>query len=100
MAEKILIFGKDTWPFTTAAREAYMKTGKDFDYISVISDSRKLESMLKYSDGVRKIPVIVDQGKVTIGFDGKTWGVWLSRQFAGKNSDLQRSQIQELDIII
>jgi hypothetical protein len=31
--------------------------------------------MLKYSDGRRRVPVIVDQGKVTIGFKGKTWGV-------------------------
>jgi hypothetical protein len=31
--------------------------------------------MLKYSDGVRKVPVIVDRDKVTIGFDGGTWGV-------------------------
>jgi glutaredoxin len=46
--------------------------GKDFDYVSVISDRKKLESMLKYSNGARKIPVIVEQGKVTIGFDGKT----------------------------
>ncbi|MBU2620891.1 MAG: hypothetical protein KKD92_01055 [Proteobacteria bacterium] len=49
-----------------------MKTGKDFDYVSVISDNRKLDSMLKYSNGVRKIPIIVEEGKVTIGFDGKT----------------------------
>jgi arsenate reductase-like glutaredoxin family protein len=31
--------------------------------------------MLKYSKGVRKVPVIVDQGNVTIGFNGGTWGV-------------------------
>ena len=98
MAEKILIFGKDTWPFTTAAREAYLKTGKDFDYISVISDSGKLDSMLKYSNGVRKIPIIVEKGKVTIGFDGKTWGVWLSRQFAGKNSTFLR--IHQIQIFV
>jgi len=28
--------------------------------------------MLEYSDGVRKVPVIVDQDKVTIGFNGGT----------------------------
>jgi hypothetical protein len=31
--------------------------------------------MLKYSDGTRKVPVIVDQDNVTIGFNGGTWGV-------------------------
>jgi hypothetical protein len=31
--------------------------------------------MLKHSKGVREVPVIVEAGKVTIGFDGGTWGV-------------------------
>jgi hypothetical protein len=31
--------------------------------------------MLKYSDGVRKVPVIVDGNKVTVGYGG-FWGVW------------------------
>jgi hypothetical protein len=36
----------------------------------VKADSNKLEEMLKLSDGVRKVPVIIDGEKVTIGFDG------------------------------
>jgi hypothetical protein len=31
-----------------------------------------MKEMLKYSDGERLVPVIVDQGKVTIGFNGET----------------------------
>jgi hypothetical protein len=31
-----------------------------------------MKEMLKYSDGARLVPVIVDQGKVTIGFNGET----------------------------
>jgi len=27
--------------------------------------------MLKYSKGTRKVPIIVDQGKMAIGFHGK-----------------------------
>lgn len=30
-----------------------------------------MNSMLKYSKGDRKVPVIVDHGEVTIGFEGK-----------------------------
>ena len=75
MAEKILIFGKNTWPFTIAAREAYEKQGKDFDYIDVFSSNDKLETMLEHSNGVRKVPVIVEAEQVTIGFEGKTWGI-------------------------
>ena len=75
MEEKVLIFGKNTWPFTTAAREAYIKNGKDVEYIDVLSDAGKLDTMLKYSDGKRKVPIIVDKDKVIIGFNGKAWGV-------------------------
>jgi len=57
-------------PFTTAAREAYIKNGNDVEYIDVLSDAGKLDTMLKYSDGRRKVPIIVDKGKVIIGFNG------------------------------
>lgn len=75
MTEKILIFGKDTWPFTTAAREACAKSGQKVEYHDVRHSADKMKQMLKYSDGRRRVPVIVDQGKVTVGFNGKTWGV-------------------------
>jgi len=29
-----------------------------------------MEEMLKHSGGVRKVPVILEEGKVTIGFGG------------------------------
>ena len=77
MPAKILIFGKDTWPYTTAAREAYAKKGKEIEYLNVLDDSKNLDAMLKYSEGARKVPVIVEEGHVTIGFNGKAWGVWL-----------------------
>ena len=76
MPERILIFGKDTWPYTTAAREAYEKQGKNVTYVNVVSDPDKIDSMLKYSKGDRKVPVIVEHGEVTIGFQGKGWRVW------------------------
>lgn len=75
VAEKVLIFGKDAWPYTRAAREAYAKKDNDVEYFNVISDPRQLEKMLKHSKGARKVPVIVEAGKVTIGFDGGTWGI-------------------------
>lgn len=75
MADNILIYGKDTWPYTNAAREAFNKQGKKVEYYDVRHDADKMKDMLEYSDGMRKVPVIVDQDKVTIGFDGGTWGV-------------------------
>ena len=75
MSEKVLIFGKNAWPYTRAAREAYAKTEKEVDYTDVVTNPDKLDAMLKHSKGVREVPVIVEEGKVTIGFDGGTWGV-------------------------
>jgi glutaredoxin 3 len=33
-------------------------------------DNEKMEEMLKLSGGVRKVPVILEDGKVTIGYGG------------------------------
>ncbi len=70
--DSVIIFGKNTCPFTTAAREAYTAAGKGVIYHDVLSDPAKLEEMLRYSFGDRRVPVIVEQGKVTIGHHGKT----------------------------
>lgn len=40
--------------------------------MDVLSDRDQLDAMLKHTNGVRKVPVIVEAGKVTIGFDGGT----------------------------
>jgi glutaredoxin 3 len=39
-------------------------------YIDVKQDGKKLEEMLKYSGGQRKVPVIVEEGKATVGYGG------------------------------
>ena len=75
MSDKILIFGKDNWPYTNQASEAFAKQGRNVKYVIVKADAEKMKNMLKYSDGIRKVPVIVEQGNVTIGFNGGTWGV-------------------------
>ena len=71
MSEKVIIYGKGGWPYTDKARSAY---GKKAEYFDVESDRKKLEEMLKYSKGVRNVPVIVEGGKVTVGYGG-SWGV-------------------------
>ena len=75
MSEKVVIFGKNTWPYTTEAREAFKKKGRNVEYHDVLSDKTQMESMLVYSKGGRKVPVIVDQGKVVIGYNGKGWKI-------------------------
>lgn len=39
-------------------------------YINVKKDPAALQEMLKYSSGRRAVPVIVEDGTVTIGFGG------------------------------
>ena len=39
MSEKVLIFGKDAWPYTRAAREAYAKCGDQVEDVNVVSES-------------------------------------------------------------
>ena len=66
----VLIYGKDNCPYTSAAREDYAKRRIAFEYVNVLADAAKLKEMLKHSKGARKVPVIVDGGRVTIGFNG------------------------------
>ena len=42
------------------------------EYINVKENPDNLDDMLKYSNGKRKVPVIVDREAVTIGFNGRT----------------------------
>jgi glutaredoxin len=39
-------------------------------YYDVRAEQAKLDEMLKYSKGVRKVPVIVEEDTVSIGFAG------------------------------
>jgi len=41
-----------------------------FEYINVKADPAALQKMLEYSQGRRDVPVIVEGGRVTIGFGG------------------------------
>ena len=41
-----------------------------FEYINVKKNAAELERMLVFSKGRRAVPVIVDNGTVTIGFGG------------------------------
>jgi glutaredoxin len=66
----VLIFGKDSCPYTEAAREDYARRGVAFQYINVKKNRTDLDRMMEYSGGERRVPVIVEGGKVTIGFGG------------------------------
>jgi glutaredoxin 3 len=66
----VLIFGKDGCPYTQNARDDYAARQVPAEYINVKKNRAELERMLTYSKGARRVPVIVEDGKVTIGFGG------------------------------
>ena len=66
----VVIFGKAGCPYTQAARDRYLEEGRPFDYVDVKKDPSALQRMLQYSGGRRCVPLIVDEGKVTVGFGG------------------------------
>jgi glutaredoxin 3 len=66
----VLIFGKEHCPYTSAAIDDYARRDIEVQYIDVKKDRAELERMLGYSNGHRRVPVIVDEGKVTIGWGG------------------------------
>ena len=70
LTEEVLIFGHDLCPYTSRAREDFSSRKIPFEYINVLQDDDGLQRMLKHSNGRRQIPVIVEVGKVTIGFGG------------------------------
>jgi glutaredoxin len=58
------IYGKEGCPHTKRAREALPRAA----FIDVLADPAALEEMLTLSGGVRRVPVIVRDGTVEIGF--------------------------------
>ena len=65
----VVIFGKDACPYTQAALDEYRRRG-EVQYVNVKKSSADLERMLVYSKGQRRVPVIVDGERVTVGFGG------------------------------
>ena len=68
--ENVLIFGHDLCPYTSKAREDFSRRKIPFEYVNVLQDDDGLQRMLNHSNGRRQVPVIVEAGKVTIGFGG------------------------------
>lgn len=66
----VQIFGKDTCPYTQAARDHYAGRGIAVTYRNVKKDAAALTEMLALTRGRREVPVIVEAGEITVGFGG------------------------------
>ena len=69
-SRNVTIYGKDTCPYTEAARDDYERRDYAVDYRNVKKDGAALDEMLGLTGGQRRVPVIVEEGRVTIGFGG------------------------------
>lgn len=71
MAErKVEIYGKDTCGYTNSARLDYAKRGYQVEYQNVQKDPAAMKRFLELSGGERRVPLIREDGKVTVGFGG------------------------------
>jgi len=72
MAEKgaVEIFGKDECGYTTAARQDYAARGFEVRYFNVKKDPAAMARFLELGEGQRRVPLILDRGRVDIGFGG------------------------------
>jgi glutaredoxin 3 len=66
----VVIYGKNSCPYTQAARDDFAKRGLSVEYVNVKTNPTELQRMLEHSGGRRAVPVIVEDGKVTVGFGG------------------------------
>lgn len=72
MAEKaaVEIFGKEECGYTTAARRDYAARGFEVRYFDVKRDPAAMARFLELGEGQRRVPLILDRGRVEIGFGG------------------------------
>lgn len=70
MPEEVVIYGKDSCPYTAAAVEDYQARNVPVRYVNVKKDRAELDKMLALTGGRRQVPVIVEDGRVTVGFGG------------------------------
>jgi glutaredoxin 3 len=68
MEQKIIIYGTKTCPFCIQAREAY---GDRAVFVDIDEDRESFDKMLLLSGGKRQVPVIMENGKVVVGFAGE-----------------------------
>lgn len=65
----VTIYTKTGCPHCTAAKMELSKKGIKFEEINVSQNPGKIAEMMRLSGG-RKVPVVINEGKVTVGHNG------------------------------
>jgi glutaredoxin 3 len=66
----LTIYTKSGCPYCAGAKQYYGDKGIEFKEVSVPGNPAALEEMLKVNGGQRRVPTIVEDGKVEVGFNG------------------------------
>jgi glutaredoxin len=66
----VQIFGKSDCPYTSAARRDFQKRGVAVEYFDVEEDAAAMRRFLALAKDDRRVPLILEEGRVTQGFGG------------------------------
>lgn len=65
----LTIYTKTGCPYCQAAMESFAKKNIEYTEINLSDNPGRTSEAVKIA-GIRKVPIIVDNGKVTVGFNG------------------------------
>jgi glutaredoxin 3 len=68
--ETVQIYGKASCAYTNAARQSFTGRGYRVEYLDVKIDPAAMARFLELSGGERRVPLIVERGRTTVGFGG------------------------------
>ncbi len=66
----VQIYGKSDCPYTSAARRDFQKRGVAVEYLDVEEDTAAMRRFLELARGDRRVPLIVEEGRISQGFGG------------------------------
>lgn len=66
----VTIFTKPGCPYCAAAKADLQRRGVPYTEYNVKADSEALRRMLELNGGRRHVPTILQDGQVTVGFNG------------------------------
>ena len=67
---EVTLYTKPGCPYCAAARDDFQRRRVQYTERDVKADAAALRQMLELNGGQRKVPTIVQEGKVTVGFNG------------------------------
>ncbi len=67
---EITIYTKPGCPYCAAAKRHFDQKGFSYKEVNTAGDPAALREMLGLNGGRRRVPTIVEDGSVTVGFEG------------------------------